>query len=271
MESIFFMPGEYNDIVWDVGTWYIASGILLLLSSPFSPIPMIGRGGISTISILGTMLLGLVLELVAWLFEMVALIKTRKLERVSGEGFFSTGPLLTIIGIVLFMMVTVLTLLSYLSVSSTVSEGAGGVIYLAIGLIIFGFLGSGILALIGHILITIAFWRFGDLNKSDLIQIGSLVYLFIPIIGYLLIGFALRGMARKGREFLLNATAVDAIKTRLREEFPEGASIDLRDFARQYDIPPYLLLAMVNHWIITGELEGILMKYTYIVKKKQSP
>ncbi|MHA1616491.1 MAG: DUF973 family protein [Candidatus Njordarchaeales archaeon] len=271
MESMLFLPGEHNDIVYDVGTWYLIVGILALIAAPFSFISMFPMTAApirtETISyVIGTLVMGALIGVIASIVEIIALLKTRRLQEVSGEELFSTGPILILIGIVLNVIGTIII---FFAIFTSAAIGPEALFSTVVSMAFFSII-AGLLAFIGRILLAIAFWRFGDLNRSDLIQVGALIWIFLAFIGYLLLGYAMRSMANNGRSFLVNETLIETIKKRLKEEFPDGASIDVRDLAKQYNVPPYLLLAMVNHWIVTGELEGTLMKYTYIVRRSSA-
>jgi len=271
------MPSRVNEVLSDLGFWYLLTGILGFLAWPaliISPIWM-------------EMMVGLfigitaVLGIIAFVTYLIALLKTRELKEMTGEDMLSLGPSLAIIGIffvIIMLIVLVVFFITFLFYVSGPSISMNALIQapppgepttttiIIIPMIIFMGLGGvgAILVLIGLILTAIGFWKFGEMNKSSIIQIGGILMIFLFNIGALILGLGLREIASKGRSALANETLLNTVKDYLDKQAPRGVSIDLRDVGSQYNIPGVLMIQLVKYWIMTGELQGTLSGYYYI-------
>jgi hypothetical protein len=272
-----------SEIVADVGYWFILAGILMIFAIPMSSLSIVGMymlfgmgfGVLSIIYLIG---------FIGFILNIVAVLKARAMSEITNDGFFSSGPILIVIGniisvslIIIIMLMFLIQFMSWGMPQGYIFNGGNlglqqyplNVDMMVMPLVYMGFLVLivGSMTLIGKILLAIAFWRFSDLNKDDLIKIGCLIYIFIDFLGLLLIGFALRSMGNRGKEVAGNESLLSLIKEKLSKEIPEGTPVDLRDMAKQYNVPPYFLIYLVNHWLISKEVEGVLTQYTFIPKK----
>ena len=256
---------EVNETVCNVGKWVVAAGVfgfvvhglffVFMVTQSFNP-----SFPISSVSILFAPIV---------IIYIVALIKIRRLKNVSGDDLFSTGPIVIIAGLI-FNLITGFLLFSVLT-------GFGAEPHTIFNPFAFLFTilfsnVAGLIVLVGNIMLAIAFWHFGELNRSNLIRLGAVLQIllnviflsFIGDIGLILIGLQLYFLASKGRETLSSPTTLMVIKNELLRGKPSGTVVDLRKTAETHGLPPYLLIPLVKQWITVGELKGMLDGHKYV-------
>ena len=256
---------EVNETVCNVGKWIFATGVLgfvfhglffvFVITQSFNP----SFPGFP-ISILFTPIV---------VIYIVALIKIRKLESISGDDLFSTGPIVIIVGLIFNLIMGFLLIGALTGFGIEPPTTFNPFVFL---FTIFFTSVASLIVLAGNIMLAIAFWHFGELNKSNLIRLGAVLQIllnviflsFIGDIGLILIGLQLYFLASKSREALSSPTTLMIIRNELSRGKPSGTVVDLRTIAEKYGLSPYLLIPLVKHWIAIGELKGMLDGYKYV-------
>lgn len=274
-----FRPYIYqNKLVKNVGITLVLIGSLLLIKTPFQffgmYMPFMHEPRIYgwLMAILGALELILIV---------IAALKIRSLVDVSEEEMFNIGSILLIlwslISIIIWSIIYAIVVQSWLpsyTIELVLTISIEVMQYYFYTVSIFSLLLlSGVLWIIGfvvRIILAIAFWRFGEYNKSDLMQVGALIFVFIDSIGFIILGFALYLLASETERALENNALLVAIKDYLAKSVPEGATIDIREVAKRYGIAPYALASLIREWIASDELKGLLSSNLYI-QHRSSP
>ncbi len=277
MSLVFLSYEKINEKIRDLGIFYIIAGAVSLVLLPFKflTIPII----LTKVNLLVSALIFLI-DLTASALIIIAAIKTRVLIDVTDEELFNIGAILWIILIVFSTISDLIMMINTIRFLSTLTLTTYGVLetqfhtqqtmmnFSFLGIIIFGII-VGIFGFIVRLILAIAFWRFGENNKSDFIQVSALIFIFIESIGLILLGFAFYFLASKTERTLRNQSLLNAIKDHLSRNVPEGETVDIRDLAKKYDIAPYALSYLIREWIAADELKGFLSGNIYIQHKKE--
>jgi len=252
---------EINETIYNIGIWLLITGILQIMIIPLFwslfPLFFYNKDTYSIHSAFGVMEATIFLNVTLIpLISLIAITKIRELRNISDEDLFNTGAMIVILGVMISIVWNLITIILTAIYLKNIF------MHIFYSLVFLGF--SYIIIFIGKILLAVAFWRFGEMNKSDIIQVGALIYVFVDFIGFIILGLTLYSTATKSREAITNTVLLTMIKDKLSKEMPRGTSIDLRDLAKGYGIAPYALIHLVKRWVMSGELEGTVSGYNYI-------
>ena len=268
-------PSRINETIGDISRWLLVAGVINLINMPLSGLlffymmPMM-----ATTSFYPRFLIFIGLGIIGLFFELIAVIKLRGLRDITDEELFSIGTIFVIIGVIISITGFIILFLVMLPVLIVFTPSLHAYVlgnsavyrfeFAFIFLVIMGI--PGIIALIGRIILAVAFWRFGEMNHSDFMIVAGIIYIFLSAIGMILLGTILYGFRNRGRRFLSNESLLNIIKDRLARS-PPNTSVDLKALAKQYNVPVFLLVSVVRYWIIMGEVEGIVSDSLFIAQR----
>jgi len=266
---------DINDKIKDLGLYYLIVGLITIVVLPFQMFFGLIIGAMGFISVIL-----LIASLISGVLIIIAALKTKILVEVTDEELFNIGAILWIFIVIfriisnmivatIFLTASTLILIYPISLSLDINVHASHGMMAALGFLLIGGI-ANIFGFIVRIILAIAFWRFGENNKSDFIQVAALIFIFLESVGLILIGFALYSLATKTEKALLNSSLLTAIKDYLNRSVPEGGTVDIRDLAKKYDIAPYALSFLIREWIASDELKGLLSGNIYIQHRRSS-
>jgi len=262
MESIVLTPSDLNERIYSIGTWLLVSGIINIIS-PFFLASIAFRNSYLII-------LALLIPMIAMAaFLFIAIRVLWKHKDIFRDPVFTNGVLIALIGssiiiawsAVLFLMLLINVVLHPELLWTEISISLIALLPIGIGALI---------TLLGFIFLGIFMWRFGDINNSGIIQIGSIIQAFLWGIGMVLTGVGLRILSENGRRALAYEKFLDTVKERIATSKPTyEIGVNLKIIANQFNIPTYLLITIANQWIERGELKGKIIRYYFIPEEIQ--
>lgn len=263
--DILYFGGSINEKVYEIGKFLLILGILQVLLIPIMwmilSLAALKYGAYTHISM--SMMFPSVFTSfgITFFLSILGIIKMRELTNVINEDVYYSGITIALIGAALSALFgLILQLMVLVLINNISSVFLGGTLLLII-------LASGLgllIYFIGRLLMALGLWHFGDFNKSDIIQLGCLIFVFLDWLGFIFIGYGFYDLAVKTREAMRNTAILTVIKDRLIREGPVFKTINLRKIAREYNIATYALVSLVNSWIAANEIKGFVSGYNYI-------
>jgi len=167
---------EINGTVYSVGRWLAVVGVLGIPIHTFILFSMLTNR--SNLYIAGVPLIVFSIPLV--IIYLIALIKVRKLKDVSGDDLFSTGPIVVIAGVIFSLITSLLLMSGFLNFSPEIPFAIFQPLFFFTWFMFMSI--ANLIVLVGNIIVAIAFWHFGEMNKSNLIRLGAVLQAFLSVM-----------------------------------------------------------------------------------------